>query len=131
MHSPHTNYFLETGGIQIQEDRPLLQAGPQLEEALQGEGWDMGHAPALPAILHRLLELHPPARGDARGQWQGSPEPCARQQDWSHGPSLSLAWGWHRQGLGGSEGAAGGLQSRGRWAASVVTSPFLLAHALL
>lgn len=75
MHSPRTDYFLETGGIQIQEHCPLLQARPQLEEAVQGEGWDMGCTPALPAILHLLLKLYPPARGDVQGQQQGSPIP--------------------------------------------------------
>lgn len=66
---PRTNYFLDTVGIQIQEHCPLLQARPQLEEAVQGEGWDVGHAPALPSILHLLLELYPPTQEELQGQW--------------------------------------------------------------
>lgn len=64
MRSPCTNYFLETGGIQVQEQSPLLQARPELEEAVQGEGWYVWCTPSLPTILHLLLKLYPPARGD-------------------------------------------------------------------
>lgn len=70
---PTTDYFLETGSIRIQEHCSLLQACPQLEEAVQGEGWNVGCAPAPCTILHLLLELYPPAHGDVQGQRQGSP----------------------------------------------------------
>lgn len=52
------------------------------------------------------------------------PCPMPGSGSWSLGPSLSLAGDWHRQ------GRVWGLRMLwGRWAVSVVMSPFLLTHS--
>lgn len=66
LHYPLTDYFLETVGTQIQQHCPLLQACPQLKEAVQAECWDVGFAPALPSIFHLLFKFNPPAQGEVQ-----------------------------------------------------------------
>ena len=58
-----THYLGQGEALQVQQDAAGLQAGPQLKQAVEGQGGDVGLAPALPSLLHLLLKLHPPRRG--------------------------------------------------------------------
>lgn len=48
--------------LQVQQDAPSLQAGPELKQAVEGQCGDVGLAPSFPSFLHFLLELHPPRK---------------------------------------------------------------------
>lgn len=48
--------------LQVQQDAPGLQAGPELKQAVEGQRGDVGLAPSFSSFLHFLLELHPPAK---------------------------------------------------------------------
>jgi len=48
------------GGLQVQQDGALLDAGLQLHQAVQGQRGHVGLAPAFSTLLHLLLKLDPP-----------------------------------------------------------------------
>lgn len=48
--------------LQVQQDAPGLEAGPELKQAVEGQCGDVGLAPSFSSFLHFLLELHPPGK---------------------------------------------------------------------
>lgn len=48
--------------LQVQQDAPCLQAGPELKQAVEGQCGDVGLAPSFSSFLHFLLKLHPPTK---------------------------------------------------------------------
>lgn len=57
-----THNLRQAGGLHVQHDGSLLDAGAQLKQAVQRQSGHVGFAPALAAFLHLLLELDPPGR---------------------------------------------------------------------
>lgn len=46
--------------LQVQQNAPCLQTGPELKQAVEGQRGDVRLAPSFSSLLHFLLELHPP-----------------------------------------------------------------------
>ena len=49
------------GRLEVEQDGAFLDAGAQLEQAVQGQSGHVGFAPPLSPLLNLLLKLYPPA----------------------------------------------------------------------
>lgn len=58
----HTGYLVEICGLQVQHNRSVEDATPQLKQWVEGDGGDVGLGPAVASFFHVLLKLDPPAQ---------------------------------------------------------------------
>lgn len=82
-----THHLWEGRGLHIQHDGALLYAGPELEQAVQGQGGHVRFAPSLPSLFHLFLKLDPPATGHSNDTGLGLLPPCREinQHFWKKG----------------------------------------------
>lgn len=88
-----THQLWERRRLPVEQDGSFLHAGPQLEQAVQGQRGYMGFAPSLPTLLHFFFKLNPPRKMRLVRQSrtatfpEGSTKPCPRPDQQVHNVS--------------------------------------------